>query len=101
MFTDQEKSTCDNILRSLVYYNYSNLKKKLINIKSKFTEEKYNILVFGNSNLYDSSCNLENKEMYKIIKELDNRWCLQSILYYHLTKLNKLTKTDYDEILCA
>ena len=89
----------NSVLRTLIYNTTKDLKEKLIRYKSILNSEKYSLLMFGNGNLYNENCDLENKEMYKVIKELDYRWCLSSILYYHLIKTKKISKEEYNEIL--
>jgi hypothetical protein len=89
----------DSVLKTLIYNPLGDLKDKLIIAKSELSTEKYNLLIFGNSQLYNTDCEIEDKDMYRIIKELDNRWCLKSILYYHLNRIKRITVDEYNEIL--
>ena len=95
----EEISIFDSVLRTLIHNSIDDLKHKLLNVKYQLSSEKYNLLMFGNSDLYNEDCELENKNMYRVIKELDNRWCLKSILYYHLSKIKRITQEQYNEIL--
>ena len=95
----EEISIFDSVLRTLIYNSIDDLKNKLINVKDQISNEKYNLLMFGNTDLYNEYCDLANKNKYHVIKELDNRWCLQSILYYHLNRIKRISQNEYNEIL--
>ena len=90
----EEISIFDSVLRTLIYNTIDDLKHKLLNVKDQLSGEKYNLLMFGNTDLYNEDCDLENKNKYLEIKELDNRWCLQSILYYHLNRIKRFHKMN-------
>lgn len=95
----EEISIFDSVLRTLIYNTIDDLKNKLIQFKDQLSNEKYNLLMFGNTDLYNEDCELANKNKYRVIKELDNRWCLQSILYYHLNRIKRMSQDEYNEIL--
>ena len=95
----EEISIFDSVLRTLIYNSIDDLKDKLVNVKNILTTEKYNLLLFGNADLYNEDCDLANKNKYRVIKELDNRWCLQSILYYHLNRIKRISQDEYNQIL--
>ena len=95
----KEKYIFDSVLKTLIYNSIDDLKNKLLFVKDEISSEKYNLLIFGNAELYNEDCKLENKNMYRVIKELNNRWCLQSILYYHLKKTEKINEEEYKELL--
>jgi hypothetical protein len=97
--TNKDIDIFDSILKTLIYNNISDLKEKLLISKTQLTKEKYNLLIYGNNDLYNKDCDLEDKDMYRIIKELDNRWCLKSILYYHLKRIKRISQTEYNEVL--
>ena len=88
-----------SVLRTMIYNSIDDLKTKLINNRNLLSKEKYNLLLYGNEYLLNDTKIRQNVQ-YKVIKELDNRWCLTSILQYHLDRTKKITKEQYNEILC-
>ena len=92
ILTRNEKNIMIPVLRTLIYNDFNDLKNNILEIKDKLPREKYNLLIFGDK-LSESNKN------YKIISSLDNRWCLESILNYHVQRTKKISKKEYDEIL--
>ena len=95
----EEEDFMISVLRTMIYNNIDDLKTKLIDNRNLLSKDKYNLLLYGNEYLLDDS-EIRKNVQYKVIKELDNRWCLNSILQYHLDRTKKITKQQYNEILC-
>jgi hypothetical protein len=91
--TSDDTKIMVTILKTLIYNDFEALKKNILDNKEKLSTDNYNLLLFGNKQSY------VNKN-YKIITQLDNRWCLQSILHYHVHETKKITQEQYQEILC-
>lgn len=90
---ENEKDIMISILRTLIYNDFKDLKIKIKEIRSKnlISYDKYHLLLFGNKDLNG----------YRVIEDLGNRWCLQSILYYHLNRTKKITESQYNEIILS
>jgi hypothetical protein len=97
--TEEDKNFMINVLRTMIYNNIDDLKIKLINNKNLLSKEKYNLLLYGNEYLLNDT-KIRESVQYKVIKELDNRWCLSSVLEYHLNRTKRITWEQYNEILC-
>ena len=95
----EEEDFMVSVLRTMIYNNIDDLKTKLIDNKNILSNDKYNLLLYGNEYLLNDT-KIRKNVQYKVIKELDNRWCLNSILQYHLDRTKKITKDQYNEILC-
>ena len=95
----EEREFMVSVLRTMIYNNIDDLKNKLIDNKNLLSTDKYNLLLYRNEYLLNDTKIRQNVQ-YKVIKELDNRWCLSSILQYHLDRTKKITKEQYNEILC-
>ena len=95
----EEREFMVSVLRTMIYNNIDDLKTKLIDNKNLLSKDKYNLLLYGNEYLLNDT-NISQNLQYKVIKELDNRWCLTSILQYHLDRTKRITKEQYNEILC-
>ena len=61
-------------------FSFSDLKKKYIESKNLLSEEALKLLLFGDSEL------IKGNNKYRVISQLEYRWCLKSILMYHLHK---------------
>ena len=92
LLTNDDKKLMISILRTLIYNNFTDLQYKINQNKHKLTINKYNLLLFGDKQID------ENKNC-RVITELENRWCLQSILHYHLYRTKKITLEQYEEII--
>lgn len=97
--TDNEKEIMISVLKTLSFNNIDDLKTKLINNKDLLSKEKYDLLLFGNEN-YFTDKNVQESTKIRTIKELDGRWCLTSILQYHIEKTKKVSYKQYNEIMC-
>ena len=97
--TKADKTYMIDVLRTLIYNNVNELKTKLANAKDILDNEKYKLMIFGDEDLFLNDSQVKNSEKYKAISVLDGRWCLQSQLFYHLTKTKKVTQEEYNEII--
>ena len=96
----KEDSVCMiDVLRTLIYNNVSDLKTKLVNAKNNLKPEIYKIMIFGDKDLFPNESVVKDKHEYRCISSLDGRWCLQSQLFYHLTKTKKITEDEYYELI--
>ena len=90
--TINDKNIMISILKTLIYNNFNDLKNNILENKNKISKDKYNLLLFGDKQS-------ETNKNYKLISCLDNRWCLQSILHYHVNRTKKITQEQYEELL--
>lgn len=88
-----EKTTMISVLQTLIYNPAKDLIYKLKNIDNKLNSQTYKLLLYGDDYLSEDS-----KEI-RVISKLDNRWCLKSILDYHLQKTGKISREEYNTIL--
>lgn len=92
ILTKNEKNIMIQVLRTLIYNDFNDLKNNILEIKGKLSKDKYNLLLFGDKLS-------ETNKNYKMISSLDNRWCLESILNYHLNRTKKISQREYEEII--
>lgn len=97
--TNDECYCIVDVLKTLAYNNVTDLKIKLKKAKKLLNSDKYKLMIYGDQDLYPNDSLINNKDKYKIISSLEGRWCLQSQLFYHLTKTKKVTKDEYNEII--
>ena len=88
MLTDNEKRIMRSILQTLIYNNFSDLVYKYTAQKDNLSEEALELLLFGDNSVKDTGV--------RSISLLEHRWCLKSILDYHLNMTHKITKKEYD-----
>lgn len=88
MLTDNEKRIMRSILQTLIYNNFSDLVYKYTAQKDNLSEEALELLLFGDNSIIDMGI--------RSISVLEHRWCLKSILDYHLNRTHKITKKEYD-----
>ena len=89
MLAESEKQVMKSILYTMVYNSFSDLKKKYIESKNLLSEEALKLLLFGDSEL------IKGNNKYRVISQLECRWCLKSILTYHLHKTKKINSEEY------
>ena len=100
MILTKAETTCIiDVLKTLAYNNVKDLKTKLAKAKDTLDYDKYMLMIFGDDNLYSDESIPTNKDKYKSISLLDGRWCLQTQLFYHLTKTKKITHEEYNELV--
>ena len=97
--TKAESVCIIDVLETLIYNHVKDLKTKLIKAKATLESEKYKIMLFGDQDLYSGDLLVKDRAKYKSISSLDGRWCLQSQLFYHLTKTKKITQAEYNELV--
>ena len=88
MLTDNEKGIMRSILQTLVYNSFKDLVYKYTTQKNNLSEEALELLLFGDNSMTDNGI--------RSISLLEHRWCLKSILDYHLNMTHKITKKEYD-----
>ena len=99
MLTKDEAACIVDVLKTLAYNNFNDLKTKIVKAKEILNSEKYTLMIFGDQDLYPNNSIITDKDKYKIISSLEGRWSLQSQLFYHLTKTKKVTQDEYNEII--
>lgn len=99
MLTKDEAACIVDVLKTLAYNNFNDLKTKIVKAKETLNSEKYTLMIFGDQDLYPNNSIITDKDKYKIISSLEGRWSLQSQLFYHLTKTKKVTQDEYNEII--
>jgi len=100
MILTKAETTCIiDVLKTLAYNNVKDLKTKLVKAKETLNSEKFTLMMFGDQNLYSDESIINDKDKYKSITLLDGRWCLQTQLFYHLTKTKKITHEEYNELV--
>jgi hypothetical protein len=92
MLTESEKRAMKCILYTMAYNSFSDLKKKYIETKDLLSDEALNLLLFGDREI------IRGNSKYRVISQLENRWCLKSILTYHLEKTGKVNSEEYASI---
>ena len=88
MLTENEKEKMRMILRTLIYYDYNELIKNYTIEKHNLSNEALELLIFGD--------NTFNNSKYKVISVLENRWCLKSLMEYHVDMTKRITKDQYN-----
>ena len=88
MLTQNEKVIMRSILQTLIYNSFSDLVYKYTAQKDNLSEEALELLLFGDNLVTDTGV--------RSISLLEHRWCLKSILDYHLNMTHKITKKEYD-----
>ena len=88
MLTQNEKEIMRSILQTLIYNSVSDLVYKYTIQKNNLSEEALELLLFGDKSVEGTTI--------RSISLLDDRWCLKSILDYHLNMTHKITKKEYD-----
>ena len=99
MLTKDESACIVDVLKTLAYNNVNDLKPKIVKAKETLNSDKYKLMIFGDQDLYPNNSIITDKDKYKIISSLEGRWCIQSQLFYHLTKTKKVTQDEYNEII--
>jgi len=99
ILTKAETSCIIDVLKTLIYNDVNDLKTKLVKAKETLNSKKYTLMMFGDQDLYPNNSIINDKDKYKIISSLDGRWCLQTQLFYHLTKTKKITHEEYNELV--
>ena len=97
--TDEEKQIMISVLRTLIYNDIDDLKPKLISAKEELSYDKYNLMIYGDQDLFPTDADVKNKDKYKKISLLDGRWCLNTILFYAVNNSKKITKEQHTEML--
>ena len=64
----------------MAFNNFSDLKQKYKEIKNVLSTEALDLLLFGDSEI------IRGNSKYSVISQLEYRWCLKSVLTYHLQK---------------
>ena len=88
MLTQNEKRIMRSILQTLIYNSFSDLVYKYTAQKDNLSEEALELLLFGDNSVKDTKI--------RSISLLEHRWCLKSILEYHLNMTHKITQIEYD-----
>ena len=70
-----------------------------IPIKEELSYDKYNLMIYGDQDLFPIDADVKNKDKYKKISLLDGRWCLNTILFYGVNNSKKITKEQHTEML--
>ena len=99
ILTEHEKQVMTNILRLLIYNSINELKPNLISAKEVLSKEKYDLMVFGDEDLFSPDTDIAHKDKYKRVSFLDGRWCLQTQLFYGVHKTKRVTQEQYNEML--
>ena len=92
MLTKNEKGVMISIISTLVYNNFNNLKDNYNREKGNLSETALELLLFGDKQ------SIKTKK--RVISELDERWCLKSILEYHRDMTQKITQEQYNSFFC-
>ena len=67
--------------------------------KDGLSTDVYQLMVNGDEFIYGDEKDLPNKEQYRKINLLDGRWCLKTIIYYNLTRIEKFSNDDHKRIM--
>jgi len=88
MLTENEKKIMRSILQTLIYNSFDDLVNKYSCEKHNLSEEALELLLFGDNSADDTKI--------RCISLLEYRWCLKSILDYHLNMTYKISRKQYD-----
>jgi hypothetical protein len=94
---ESQKKIMINILSTLIYNTSADLKNKLKINKPILGDYAYNLMLNGDNYVHNQTGN--NSYKYRFISELDGRWCLKTIIFYHETKTFKVTCSEREEML--
>lgn len=94
-----EKTEMISVLKVLHLNTVEDLIEKLKTAKNILTDDKYQLMVNGNSFIYGQESEIPNKEQYRKITLLEGRWCLKSILFYHMTRTKKISSQEYTQLM--
>ena len=97
--TNDDKQIMISVLQTLYRNTVNDLIEKIPMAKEKLNQELYQLMLNGNEFIYDSDKDIINKEQYRKITNLEGRWCLKSILFYHYTRTEKITKDEYNQLM--
>ena len=97
--TENEKQIMISILRTLIYNNIKELRAKLVSAKEVLSKEKYDLMLFGDEDLFSPDSDIVHKDKYKRVSILEGRWCLQTQLFYGVHKTKRVTQEQYNEML--
>ena len=92
MLTKNEKGIMRSIIMTMIYNNFNDLKDNYNREKGNLSETALELLLFGDK----QSINGRNR----VISELEDRWCLKSILEYHRDMTKSITKEQYNSFFC-
>ena len=92
MLAESEKRAMKSILYTMAYNSFEDLKQTYIETKNCLSTEALDLLLFGDSEL------IRGNSKYRVISQLEYRWCLKSVLSYHLHKTRRITKEEYASI---
>ena len=94
-----EKNEMISVLKVLHLNTVEDLLEKLKTAKDMLTEEKYQLMINGNSFIYDRESEIPYKEQYRKITQLEGRWCLKSIIFYHMSRTKKISSEEHKRIM--
>ena len=97
--TNDDKQIMISVLQTLHQNTVNELIQKIPMAKEKLNEELYQLMLNGNKFIYDTDKDIINKEQYRKITQLEGRWCLKSIIFYHMTRTKKISSQEYTQIL--
>ena len=97
--TNDDKQIMISVLQTLHRNTVNDLIVKISMAKEKLSQELYQLMLNGDEFIYDNDKDIINKEQYRKITHLEGRWCLKSILFYHYTRTEKITKHEYNQLM--
>ena len=97
--TEHEKQIMISILRTLIYNNINELRAQLVSAKEVLSKEKYDLMLFGDEDLFSPNADIEHRDKYKRVSILEGRWCLQTQLFYGVHRTKRVTQEQYNEML--
>ena len=97
--TNDDRQIMISTLQSLHRNSVEDLLGKIELAKDGLSTELYQLMVNGDEFIYDEDSKIPFKEQYRKVSLLEGRWCLKSIIYYNYTRIEKISKEEYSQIM--
>ena len=97
--TPDDKQIMISTLQTLHRNSVNDLLENIETAKNLLTSDIYQLMLNGDEFIYDESKKIPYKEQYRKISHLEGRWCLKTIIFYHYSKTEKISLTEYRNII--
>lgn len=97
--TPDDKQIMISTLQTLHRNSVNDLLQNIETAKNLLSSDIYQLMLNGDEFIYDESKKIHYKEQYRKITSLEGRWCLKTIIFYHYSKTEKISLTEYRNII--
>ena len=97
--TPEDKKIMILTLQTLHRNSADDLINNIIQAKEKLSPDVYHLMLNGDEFIYGDDKDIPFKEQYRKINLLEGRWCLKSIIYYNLTRIEKFSNDEHKRIM--